>query len=71
MNWLSHTIASRRGGGIVFRLVEIKNGKLRITNVINIGIGIIVPAGVETAHFSFDLKYSPNVATRVLKSGYW
>jgi hydrogenase-4 membrane subunit HyfE len=70
MDWLSFTIASsRRANGLVFGVVQIENGKLWFTTIFNIGIGIIVPASVETTDLALNLKYSPDVAARVLKSG--
>jgi hypothetical protein len=70
MDWLSFTIASsRRANGLVFRVVQIENGKLRLP-ILNIGIGIIVPASIEASDLSLNLKDSSNVSARVLKPGW-
>jgi hypothetical protein len=70
MDWLSFTIPSRRGNRLVVRIVEIEYGKLRFTTILNVGIGIIVPASIEASDFPFNLEYSPNVTARVLKPGW-
>jgi hypothetical protein len=71
MDWLSFTIASsRRANGLVFRVVQIEDGKLRLP-VLNIGIGIIVPASVKTTDLALNLEYSPDVAARVFEAGCW
>jgi hypothetical protein len=70
MDWLSFTVASsRRADGLVFRVVQIEDGKLRLP-ILNIGIGIIVPAGIEASYFPFNLEYSPNITARILKPGW-
>jgi len=43
---------------------------LRFTTVLNIGIGIIVPASVETTDLALNLEHSPDVAARVLEPGW-
>jgi hypothetical protein len=70
MDWLSFTIASsRRANGLVFRVVQIEDGKLRLP-ILNIGIGIVVPASIETTDLALNLEYSPNISARVLKPGW-
>ena len=71
MGWFSCIIPSRRGRGVVLRFIDIKNGKLRFTTILNVGIGIIVPAGIEASDLPFNLEYSSNIAARVLKTGCW
>jgi hypothetical protein len=69
MNWFSFTIASsRRANGLVFRVVQIEDRKLRLP-ILNIGIGIIVPASIEATDLALDLEYSPDVAARVFEAG--
>jgi hypothetical protein len=71
MDWLSLTIASsRRANGLVFGVIQIEDGKLRLP-ILNIGIGIIVPASVETTDLTLNFKDSSNISARVLKPGYW
>jgi hypothetical protein len=43
---------------------------LRFTTILNVGIGIIVPASVETTDLALNLEYSPDVAARVFESGW-
>lgn len=43
---------------------------MRLAFILDIGIGIIVPASIEAADFSFDLKYSADIPPRILKSSY-
>jgi hypothetical protein len=69
MDWLPGIIASRRGSDIVISIVEIENGKLWFTTILNIGIGIIVPASVETTDLTLNLKDSSNISARVLEAG--
>jgi len=71
VSWFSCAIPSRRGSGVVLRFIDIKNGKLGFTTVLNIGIGIIVPSSIKASDLSFNLEYSSNITARVLKSGCW
>lgn len=62
------TLAYRRSHELDLWFAKIQDWELRFVLIFNIGIRIIVPAGIEAPNLSLYLKHSPDITARVLET---